>query len=163
MRADRAVTLQLRLRVWIVIGDAGTTMGFDHVEIHQERRHRLRPHAGAAISVQRQGPRREALLVYRQGGTFLASVTSQVPDIKPRDRIQTTAYSDAGLVAALKATSGPVLIVSGVASEIVVQRTARDALAAGYAAHIAVDACGGVDARTEEAAWACQAKSPLNK
>lgn len=88
-----------------------------------------------------------------QGGTFLGSVTSQVPDINPRDRIQTTAFSDAGLVAALKGTNRPVLILSGVATEIVVQRTALDALAAGYAVHIAVDACGGVDARTEEAAW----------
>ncbi len=39
------------------------------------------------------------------------------------------------------------------ASEIVVQRTALDALAAGYEVHIAVDACGGVSPRTEDAAW----------
>jgi nicotinamidase-related amidase len=46
-----------------------------------------------------------------------------------------------------------VLILSGVASEIVVQRTALDALADGYEVHVAVDACGGLDARTEDAAW----------
>jgi nicotinamidase-related amidase len=34
-----------------------------------------------------------------------------------------------------------------------VQRTALDALAVGYTVHVAVDACGGVDARTEDAAW----------
>jgi nicotinamidase-related amidase len=44
-------------------------------------------------------------------------------------------------------------VLAGVASEIVVQRTALDALAAGYAVQVAVDACGGVDARTEDAAW----------
>jgi len=34
-----------------------------------------------------------------------------------------------------------------------VQRTALDALAAGYAVHVAVDACAGVSDRTEDAAW----------
>ena len=33
------------------------------------------------------------------------------------------------------------------------QRTALDAISAGYIVHIAVDACGGIDARTEDAAW----------
>jgi hypothetical protein len=31
--------------------------------------------------------------------------------------------------------------------------TALDALNAGYACFVAVDACGGVDLRTEDAAW----------
>jgi hypothetical protein len=43
--------------------------------------------------------------------------------------------------------------LAGVASEIVVQRTALDALAAGYEVQVAVDACGGIDPRTEDAAW----------
>jgi nicotinamidase-related amidase len=43
--------------------------------------------------------------------------------------------------------------LAGVASEIVLQCTALDALTAGYEVQIAVDACGGIDARTEEAAW----------
>jgi nicotinamidase-related amidase len=43
-------------------------------------------------------------------------------------------------------------VLAGVASEIVVLRSALAALAAGYAVHVAVDACG-VDSRTEEAAW----------
>ena len=56
-------------------------------------------------------------------------------------------------MAALAASGRKALILSGVASEIVVQRTALDALAAGYQVLVAVDACGGVDARTEDAAW----------
>jgi nicotinamidase-related amidase len=44
-------------------------------------------------------------------------------------------------------------VLSGVATEIVVQHTALDALAAGFQVQVAVDACGGVDPRTEEAAW----------
>jgi len=35
----------------------------------------------------------------------------------------------------------------------VVQRTALDALAAGYDVQVAVDACGGLDPCTEDAAW----------
>jgi nicotinamidase-related amidase len=87
------------------------------------------------------------------GGAFLDAVLTPLPGAAPRQRMQTTAFSDAGLVDALRATGRRVLILAGVASEIVVQRTALDALAAGYEVQVAVDACGGVDARTEDAAW----------
>ncbi len=33
------------------------------------------------------------------------------------------------------------------------QRTALDALAAGFGVQVAIDACGGIDPRTEDAAW----------
>jgi len=81
------------------------------------------------------------------------AVTSVLPGNAPRMRTQTSAFADAGLVEALKASGRKALILSGVASEIVVQRTALDALAAGYTAFVAVDACGGVDPRTEDAAF----------
>ena len=87
------------------------------------------------------------------GGTFFASVTAALPVQAPRLRTQTSAFADPGLVDALKASGRKALILAGVASEIVVQRTALDALSAGYAAFVAVDACGGVDVRTEEAAF----------
>jgi Isochorismatase family len=87
------------------------------------------------------------------GGRYLDSVTSVLADSRPRDRTQTSAFADAGLVDALRASGRTVLILSGVATEIVVQRTALDALAAGYYVQLAVDACGGANARTEEAAW----------
>ena len=87
------------------------------------------------------------------GGTFFASVTSVLPGNMPRIRTQTTAFADAGLVDELKASGRKAVILAGVASEIVVQRTALDALAAGYDTFVAVDACGGVDSRTEDAAW----------
>jgi nicotinamidase-related amidase len=88
------------------------------------------------------------------GGAFMASVTAPLPGRAPRMRTQTSAFADDGLVADLKASGRTALILAGVASEIVVQRTALDALAAGYAAFVAVDACGGVDPRTEDAAFA---------
>jgi nicotinamidase-related amidase len=87
------------------------------------------------------------------GGAFLSSVTSALPDSVPRPRTQTSAFADVGLVESLNASGRKALILAGVASEIVVQRTAIDALAAGFTAFVAVDACGGVDPRTEDAAF----------
>ena len=87
------------------------------------------------------------------GGAFLDDVLIPLGNPQPRSRSDTSAFADAGLVAELKATNRRVLILSGVASEIVVQRTALDALTAGYTVLVAVDASGGADARTEDAAW----------
>jgi hypothetical protein len=87
------------------------------------------------------------------GGLFVDAVLTPLGNPQPSMRTQTTAFSDAHLVERLRATGRKVLILSGVASEIVVQRTALDALADGYEVHVAVDACGGLDARTEDAAW----------
>lgn len=87
------------------------------------------------------------------GGAFLPDVLGPLNNPQPRMRTQTTAFADGGLVEALRASGRRVIVLAGVASEIVVQRTALDALAAGYTVHVAVDACGGVDARTEDAAW----------
>jgi len=53
----------------------------------------------------------------------------------------------------LKAACRRTLILSGVVSEMVVQQTALDALGAGYEVLVAVDACGGISDRTEDAAW----------
>ncbi len=87
------------------------------------------------------------------GGAFLDVVLAALDSPQVRMRTQTSAFADAGLVSDLHASGRKVLILAGVASEIVVQRTALDALAAGYEVQLAVDACGGVDPRTEDAAW----------
>jgi Isochorismatase family len=87
------------------------------------------------------------------GGEYLAEVTGALGHAPPRMRTETSAFADASLVAAVRASGRKVLFLSGVASEIVVQRTALDALGAGYEVLAVVDACGGVDTRTEEAAW----------
>lgn len=87
------------------------------------------------------------------GGEFLREALAPLPGLAPRPRTQTTAFADAGLVDLLHASGRRRLILAGVASEIVVQRTALDALAAGFAVQVAVDCCGGVSARTEDAAW----------
>ncbi len=87
------------------------------------------------------------------GGAYLPDVLAPLGGVSPRPRTQTTAFVDAGLVEALHGAGRRVLVLAGVASEIVVQRTALDALAAGFEVQVLVDACGGIDARTEEAAW----------
>lgn len=86
-----------------------------------------------------------------QGGDFLTAVTGPLGGGDLRPRVTTSAFSDTGLVTALEGRQ--VLILAGVASEIVVQRTALDALAAGFQLLVAVDASGGLDPRTEAAAW----------
>ncbi len=86
------------------------------------------------------------------GGDFAPSILEALGQ-KVRPRTYTTAFSDAELVAELKASGQRTLILSGVVSEMVVQQTALDALAAGYEIRIAVDACGGISDRTEDAAW----------
>jgi nicotinamidase-related amidase len=87
------------------------------------------------------------------GGTYLVEVIEPLGTPAVRMRTQTTAFADAGIADGLRATGRRVLMLAGVASEIVVQRTALDATAAGYDVLVAVDACGGIDARTEDAAW----------
>jgi nicotinamidase-related amidase len=93
------------------------------------------------------------LSIVSQGGPFLSDVLAPLGDVRQRARTQTSAFSDRELVTALRGSGCNRLVLAGVASEVVVQRTALDALAEGYTVLLAVDACGGVDARTEQAAW----------
>jgi len=86
------------------------------------------------------------------GGDFAPSILEALGQ-KNRPRTFTTAFGDDELVADLKAGGRPMLILSGVVSEMVVQQTALDALGAGYEVLVAVDACGGISDRTEDAAW----------
>jgi hypothetical protein len=87
------------------------------------------------------------------GGAYLPSLIQTLPSLAPRDRHQTTAASDEGLLAFLRDAKPEAVVISGVASEIVVQRTTLDLLKAGFAVQLAVDAIGGIDARTEDAAF----------
>ncbi len=114
---------------------------------------RLRRNAGALAKLAALHELPAFLSAVPAGGAFLDEVTAPLSGMQPRPRTDTSAFSDTGLVAALKSAGRPVLILAGVATEIVVQRTALDALAAGYEVQIAVDASGGIDPRTEDAAW----------
>jgi nicotinamidase-related amidase len=87
------------------------------------------------------------------GGPFLPGILAALPGAQPFFRTVTSAFDDAATAEAIAGTGRRTLVLAGVASEIVVQRTALGALAAGYRVQVAVDACGGVSARTEDAAW----------
>ncbi len=87
------------------------------------------------------------------GGAFLPAVLAPLGNPQPSMRMHTTAFADPSIVDGLSKSGRKTIILAGVASEIVVQRTALDALAAGYEVLVAVDACGGISARTEDAAW----------
>jgi hypothetical protein len=66
------------------------------------------------------------------GGAYLATVVGALPSIAPIERVFTSAFADVATVDAIAATGRRTLVLAGVASEVVVQRTALDALAAGY-------------------------------
>lgn len=116
-------------------------------------RHKLRRTAGALAKLSVLHGLPVFLSSIPPGGNYLKAVLEPLGELEVRPRTVTTAFGDEGLVSALAATGRDTLVLAGVASEIVVLRTALDALEAGYAVQIAIDACGGFSDRTEAAAW----------
>jgi hypothetical protein len=115
--------------------------------------HKLRRAAGALAHLCKLHQLPYFLSSVPQAGPFLKRVTSPLDDPALRPRTVTSAFGDPHLVTELKSTGRSLLLLAGVASEIVVLRTALDAIAAGYDVHILIDACGGFSERTEAAAW----------
>ncbi len=115
--------------------------------------HRLRRTAGALAKLCALHGLPHLLSSVPQAGAFSKRVVEPLGDPPLRPRSGTSAFVDPHFVDDLKALGRPLLLVSGVASEIVVLRTTLDAIEAGYAVHILIDACGGFSDRTEAAAW----------
>ena len=61
-------------------------------------------------------------------------------------------FRNGAIAAAVKATRRRTLLISGVSSEVAVQLAALTAADLGYRVFVAVDACGGMSERTEQAA-----------
>lgn len=93
---------------------------------------KLTAHAGALAKLAVLHKLPVFLSAVPPGGAFLNEVLAPLAGVEPRMQMQTSAFADAGLVEALRADGRKTLILSGVASEIVVQLTALDALAVGY-------------------------------
>lgn len=53
----------------------------------------------------------------------------------------------------IEATGRKVLAIAGISSEMAILHTVHSALKQGYDVHLLVDACGGLNARTEQAAF----------
>ncbi|GLX09318.1 isochorismatase family protein [Microbispora sp. NBRC 16548] len=85
----------------------------------------------------------------RPGGPVMIE---EVPDSEPYVRTGPSCWDDAAWREAVVSAGRPTLVICGVTTEIVVLRTALDALTHGLDVQVLVDACGGITARTEDAA-----------
>jgi len=83
-----------------------------------------------------------------------------IPELAPHGagvallpRMSASPFMDETTRAALAATGRKTLVVSGFATEVVVLHAVRAAVATGYHVLVPVDGCGGMSARTEDAAF----------
>ena len=74
-------------------------------------------------------------------------------EFRPLVRTTTDAFTHVPTREAIERTGRKTLLVSGVATEVIVQHSCLSAAARGYAVQLVVDACGGISPRTEEAAF----------
>jgi len=72
--------------------------------------------------------------------------------LPPHTRNTTDAFLHAPTRDAILGTRRKTLLVSGVATEIIVQHSALSGAAKGFNVQVVVDACGGISPRTEDAA-----------
>ncbi|MDF5722041.1 MAG: isochorismatase family protein [Rhizonema sp. PD37] len=80
----------------------------------------------------------------------LATETIGVPQFL---RMSASPFMDEKTRIALSSTGRRTLIIAGFATEVVVLHAVQEAIAAGYQVYVPVDACGGMSARTEKAAF----------
>jgi nicotinamidase-related amidase len=88
------------------------------------------------------------------GGTpeVIAEIAAALGDLPLNTRTTTDAFLDGPTRSAILGAGRKVLIVSGVATEIIVQHSALSGVAQGLDVQVAIDACGGLSPRTEDAA-----------
>lgn len=79
-------------------------------------------------------------------------IAAALGELPQHVRATTDAFLDAPTCAAITATQRQTLLIAGVATEIIVQHSALSGAARGYNVQLVLDACGGLSARTEEAA-----------
>jgi nicotinamidase-related amidase len=90
------------------------------------------------------------------GGTIaplLAELAARLPDAEPLVRTTPNAMNDPPFAAALAAVHRGTLIIAGIATEVAVRQAALAARRANMRTIIAVDACSGLDPRTEAATF----------
>jgi nicotinamidase-related amidase len=74
-------------------------------------------------------------------------------ELPAHTRTTTDAFLHAPTREAIVGTGRTTWLIAGVATEIIVQHSALSGVAHGLNVHVVVDACGGLSARTEDAAW----------
>src|SRR5579864_7906681 len=96
------------------------------------------------------------LSVVPEGGQrpeLIPELARETEGVAQHSRVTPSPFLDEATRAAIAATGRQHLIIAGFATEAVVLHAARDALAARYHVYVPVDACGGLSARTEDAAF----------
>ncbi len=83
----------------------------------------------------------------------LAEILQHAPTATQSARTTANAMEDRALRTALEASKRRTIILAGVASDVAVAQAALAAHRLGYAVVVAVDACSGLDARTESATF----------
>ncbi len=84
---------------------------------------------------------------------LLAELVARRPEATLHVRTIANAFDDAPFRATLEASGRRTVIIAGVASEVAVALAARAAQRLGYSVIVAVDACSGLDARSESATF----------
>jgi nicotinamidase-related amidase len=80
-------------------------------------------------------------------------IAGALGELPPHVRNTTDAFLHPATRDAISATGRRTLLVAGVATEVIVQHSALSASESGLAVQVVVDACGGLSARTEDAAF----------
>lgn len=83
---------------------------------------------------------------------IVAEIGQALGEVRPLVRNTTDAFTHAPTREAIERTGRRTVLVSGVATEVIVQHSCLSAAARGYAVQLVVDACGGISPRTEDAA-----------
>ena len=86
------------------------------------------------------------------GARVTPEIAAALGNLPEHVRTTTDAFTHGPTREAIEATGRKVLLVSGVATEIVVQHSALSALARGFQVQVVADVCGGISPRTEDAA-----------
>jgi len=86
------------------------------------------------------------------GARVTPEIAAALGELPQHVRSTTDAFTHAPTREAIEATGRKTLLVSGVATEIIVQHSALSAAALGYEVQVVIDACGGISQRTEDAA-----------
>jgi nicotinamidase-related amidase len=88
-----------------------------------------------------------------EGGVRVTpEIAAALGDLPLHTRTTTDAFTHAATRDAIVKTGRKTLLVAGVATEIIVQHSALSAAAHGLDVQVVIDACGGLSARTEDAA-----------
>ncbi len=89
-----------------------------------------------------------------EGGAMVTpEIAAALGELSRHERNTTDAFTHGATRDAIVRTGRKTLLVAGVATEIIVQHSCLSALAHGFHVQVVVDACGGLSARTEDAAF----------